>query len=670
MAEKVIFDGAAKTVTVKAGVNEIDVMRDLYMASVDWIRLEDGHMWLPPFKAGGREPTNVARTQFTPSYIFIINGWTIVCDTGENISFQTNLYPDPDGTTTTDSMFTVSNNTIVSNRQSDSPVVMSEFAKILEYQGVIYINVDAEDSGDEYPYGTAGAPVNNALDAKLVGERYALTQFILNGDLVVPGGTFDDFTITGSAGSSIIADGNATFINGRIISCTISGNLGASSTGMEFIDCNISAELENLDGLFRGCMFSDNIRLKDEGQPVLVNCYSDCPPGIPGIIFDFGDSSFSNNLDLRNFMGKIIIRNLNSVSKTANLGMGSGRVTLEDTCTAGTIGIAGLPYTALVNNSGPGLTVKTDLLLASHDTLAEALATIAYNGMVIIDVQHGAPGTTYPIGTHENPVDNFTDAMTIANSRTIEKLHIHDDIYVNQDITGFVIEGKSGKEAVILQNVDVDGCYFKNVYLAGMAASGAFRGEQVAITDGFVGLNGAFTRCGIVGDFTAIGENPTLFENCFALAYDKTIPIMYMGAIDDLTPYYVNFRGFFGKIIVANMSGPNQKLTMGFNGGGVILDSSNTDGTIAINGLTRDAIIDNSDGTTITYGNTPAGYSDTQAIMAILSQLTITDGEVLAELSATSKQIVRDAMALSTAETPELDSIDNKVDRIDSNTQE
>ena len=170
MADKVIFDGAAKTITIKAAVTEIDVQIDLFTAWKKWVALETGHQWLPAFRADGRAPTNVAETQFTPSYVFILNGWTIVADTGLSISIQTNLYPDPNVTTTTASMFTVSNNTVLSNRQSDSPVVASDLELSLAYNSIIYIDTNLPETGQAYPYGTSAAPVNNVIDAKIVGE--------------------------------------------------------------------------------------------------------------------------------------------------------------------------------------------------------------------------------------------------------------------------------------------------------------------------------------------------------------------------------------------------------------------------------------------------------------------------------------------------------------------
>lgn len=407
----------------------------------------------------------------------------------------------------------------------------------------------------------------------------------------------------------------------------------------------------------------------------MIDCYSEIGgAGSPTLIMPDNIASV-NNIAFRGYMGGLLVQgfkgsNVSGVATmVATFALNSGKIRLDDTNVGGRISVRGFPTTAFYDSSA-GTEVDTDSLTASGNALDEALETITYNGVVVYDSDHGQAGTEYPIGTHETPVNNFTDMKTIAVNRTIEKLHIHNDIYIDQDLKDYVIEGKSGKEVVILQNVNVDGCYFRNLYLAGMASGGSFRGEQIALTDGFYGVNGAFTGTGIVGDITIVGDTPTLFENCFVLAYDKTTPKLIMGAVDDLTPYYVSFKGLFGRLEVDNMSGSEQLLIIGIAGGQITLNDTNTAGEIRINGLTSDAVIDNSDGATVLRGNVQASSIEAQATLAILNQLTITDGEVLSQISETSKQIVRDAMALGTAETPALESIDNVIDRIDQNTQE
>jgi len=482
--------------------------------------------------------------------------------------------------------------------------------------------------------------------------------------------------VYGDTGVVLIRVNGFVINNGYFESVTISGAIGLGSSDLEFDQCIFLNGVSGLDGIIRNSTFKDTVYLAENANMMIVNSFTHKDSGTGAVVFDFGETTNIVILSLRNYSGAVTLRNINTATKFANLGMSSGRIIIESSCTNGRVGVAGVPSTGLTDNSS-GTVVQTDLLLAANDTLVEitsqlefVLELLSFGGMVVIDTQHGEAGTAFPIGTHEHPSNNFTDAMTIASSRNIEKIHTHNTIYVDQDITGFVIEGKSGKEAIVLQNVNTDGCYFINCYLAGMSSGGAFRGERCAITANFYGLNGAFTNCGIVGDCTVVGETPTVFTQCFALAYDRTTPRLIMGAIDDLTPYYVNFRGFYGSLIIENMSGPDQLLTLGMAGGcHLTFEDTNTAGVIQVGGVTLDSIIDNSLGTTVEYCDIPASHGEVQAIIAIISQLSIADGEVLAKLGETSKQIVRDAMSKATTDTPEIGSIDNIVERIDMNTQ-
>ena len=288
--------------------------------------------------------------------------------------------------------------------------------------------------------------------------------------------------------------------------------------------------------------------------------------------------------------------------------------------------VRGLPISAVNDNrlaGNDGMTLDTTGCTADAETLTNLLEVLEYNSMVVIDAGvAGVSGTAYPTGTHRQPVNNIVDALAIAARISTRNFHLYSNVVVNVDIQNVVIDGVGGKEILILQNVNVDNSYFKNLYLAGAASGGSFRAEQCAITQGFSGLNGAFTRCGIVGDFTVAGETPTLFESCFALAYDKTIPKLFMGSIDDLTPYYVNFRGFFGSLEINNISHADQKLTLGMSGGCHLqLNNTNIAGEIEIGGITKDSVIDNSAGAVVTYCDIPASSTEVQQVMALLSIL-------------------------------------------------
>ena len=95
---KVTFDGENKIIKVNDGIFEIDVQIDLYSAWKDWVINDEGAQWDPAFRTTGGDPTNIAGTQFSPRYYFLINGWRILVDNGLTVSIQLNLYTDnPDG---------------------------------------------------------------------------------------------------------------------------------------------------------------------------------------------------------------------------------------------------------------------------------------------------------------------------------------------------------------------------------------------------------------------------------------------------------------------------------------------------------------------------------------------------------------------------------------------
>ena len=356
MADKVIFDGLAKTITIKSldnsgdPVTEIDVLIDLYMAWTDWVLYEEGHKWLPAFKPSGREPTNAAETQFTPSYIFIINGWSIVGNSGRNIQIQTNLYPDPDGTTTAASMFVTSNNTNISNRQSDAPIVASELEKALEYGGVVYVNANVTESGQVYPYGTTAQPVNTMADAIAVAAQYGIQTFHVVGTIYITEDC-DTFTVIGGAGETIVIfDGNYTLHDGVFKKCTIQGDLNGSYD-LIFTGCHFDDGLQEVSGFVYQTGFRGSFSIKEDSNVTFVDCYSEIGGNESPILLMPNNVNSVNNVSIRNYKGGMKIRNFVSPHMIATIEYASGKCNIDDSNTDGFISVRGIPYSALIDNS-------------------------------------------------------------------------------------------------------------------------------------------------------------------------------------------------------------------------------------------------------------------------------------------------------------------------------
>ena len=259
---------------------------------------------------------------------------------------------------------------------------------------------------------------------------------------------------------------------------------------------------------------------------------------------------------------------------------------------------------------------------------------LSYGEYVVFDTDDGVAGTEYPTGTHGQPVNNLADALSLMNRYGVHKMHLHSSITIDQDIPGVLFEGISGKEVVTLLNVDINNTYFYNVYIVGSAnGTGQWRAKDCALVGGLQGVSGAFDNCGIIGDITIadLGQ-PTLFTDCFALGFDGTVPIVSLGVGGDNTPHNVNFRGFNGKIELANVDLPTEKVT--FSGGpasALVISSSCTDGVITAGGMLDENVIDNSNGTAVTVKTSPTHQSITE-LKAILDQIQFVNGDVVATL--------------------------------------
>ncbi len=87
---KVTFDPATKLISVNVGETEIDVQRDLYSASKEWLLVQNNFRYRPPMRTTGGDPvpggSPLGRT------FFLTNGWRILIDHG--VVFDGNLYSD------------------------------------------------------------------------------------------------------------------------------------------------------------------------------------------------------------------------------------------------------------------------------------------------------------------------------------------------------------------------------------------------------------------------------------------------------------------------------------------------------------------------------------------------------------------------------------------------
>lgn len=77
LTESVSFNGAAKKITVNAGVTSLDIRNDVYSAWVRWQEREDNARFLPAMRYSGLDPIPGGSTG---GVFFLQNGWKLVYD--------------------------------------------------------------------------------------------------------------------------------------------------------------------------------------------------------------------------------------------------------------------------------------------------------------------------------------------------------------------------------------------------------------------------------------------------------------------------------------------------------------------------------------------------------------------------------------------------------------
>lgn len=96
---------------------------------------------------------------------------------------------------------------------------------------------------------------------------------------------------------------------------------------------------------------------------------------------------------------------------------------------------------------------------------------------VYVDNVNGVAGTDWPIGTPGMPVDNLTDAITIATARKLSKFYLIQpnlDQYLLPDTLAYAYEfigwGQLGVGGINLNNKDSNSSLYRNTYIHGIAS--------------------------------------------------------------------------------------------------------------------------------------------------------------------------------------------------------
>lgn len=227
------------------------------------------------------------------------------------------------------------------------------------------------------------------------------------------------------------------------------------------------------------------------------------------------------------------------------------------------------------------------------DTILTEVQDAAYGDAVTIDTTNGEAGTSFPVGTPTNPVNNIADARTIADSKNLKEFRLRSAITLDQNYDDWVFEGFTANAAVNLNSKSINNTIFRSCDVLGNSGGGRFRVEmsQFFCVTAFKGdvfdslLTGSISL--------AVTSSPTNFVDCKSGTPGITTPIIdFVGPGRDL-----GIRGYSGGVELRNISGPTDAVSVDMLSGLTVLDSTCISGTVVIRGVGQ--LTDQSSGTLV-----------------------------------------------------------------------
>lgn len=225
---------------------------------------------------------------------------------------------------------------------------------------------------------------------------------------------------------------------------------------------------------------------------------------------------------------------------------------------------------------------------SSSATIIEEVSK--FEGRVTIDVDNGVSGVEFPIGTTTNPVNNITDARSIADTNNLKMYECKGTIVLNADHDDWGFVANATSQATVNPNgFSTDNSVWDRVKFSGNCNG----------TSTITVRNSSINGTNLLGTFIDSGFSGT---NTFAAGVSHIVRGCTEGT--NVITFNVNgtgrdilFSGWSGECTIQNLTGSSDVFKMDLNSASVTLESSCTDGAFTISG--QGIFTDDSAGTTV-----------------------------------------------------------------------
>lgn len=456
------------------------------------------------------------------------------------------------------------------------------FTRVDETHGQVIRSVFLKGTAVTNGNGYQGSPFNNFPDAIGALDDRNLTHIEILGDVTLDR-NIDGYTITGE--NLPLFDMNNFSVGGtNFIKMVLSGT---QNGGYPFLETCGVQNATGVNGQASEIALGGSIKVAD-GCNILFNNVTPITAN-SDIEVDFVNAT-TGAVDFENAHGDYIVKNMTSPTDIFEINFLSGKITIDNSCTAGTIIMNGTADWLNPEYSG-GATIENRLINPEGVQFSEFI-----DGRVYIDANEPTTGTFFPHGTVRLPCNNDVDAKVVYQANNIRKVEIESDVTLTTDHDDVKFFGRSPRTTTLTVGggVSTNNCEFQNLLLTGTLTGNTYI-TKVALKD-VTGLIGHFEQCVIrEGTNTLGGAGIGMFNKCVAVSASNPgtdIPILDCAG----SGQSVAFREFCGEIKIINKTGP-EPMSLALNGARVELDSTVTGGSIRVYGVGE--LIDNSGGTAV-----------------------------------------------------------------------
>jgi hypothetical protein len=226
---------------------------------------------------------------------------------------------------------------------------------------------------------------------------------------------------------------------------------------------------------------------------------------------------------------------------------------------------------------------KDTIAAVVYESIGDEIQYASFDGSVSINVLTGVSGIVYPAGTVEQPVNNISDAVSIAEERGFKKLFIIGDITfgVGDNLNNYVVMGESPIKSVITIDAGafVTGTEFLNADIIGtLDGNNTIKNCKIRNLEY---VEGYIQECLLeTGTIVLGGSNRCDFLNCWSGPPGST-PIVDMGG----SGRDLGIRAYSGAIKIINKTGADDKAVVDLISGHIVLDSTVTAGEVTVRGV-------------------------------------------------------------------------------------